>query len=219
MSRGVEMIEGILKECGYELDEARLSAVNGNGRDDTDSPYRAINDYALKNLEAWAKDLPIHRLQRQRGRYASFTGVAQWRTSTRHGTDLDKRDSNLKICSSGIRDFGDNRGYTPLDLVMAAKGIELKEAFDWLDEKLGWSTGGPEIDVEAVRAKQAEKERVDSEPQSDNSDFEKSGAWAARFQRTRRRLSRGSCKGPFRSLALVSCRGRRAQPRPGCRPI
>src|SRR5215831_9135937 len=75
MSRGVEMIEGILKECGYELEEARLSAVNGNGRDDTDSPYRAINDYALKNLEAWAKDLPIHRLQRQRGRYASFTGV------------------------------------------------------------------------------------------------------------------------------------------------
>jgi hypothetical protein len=83
--------------------------------------------------------------------------VAQWRPSTTHGTDLDKRDRNLKICSSGIRDFGDNRGYTPIDLVMAAKACGLHEAVNWLDEKLGWSSGGPEIDLEAIRAKQEEQ--------------------------------------------------------------
>ena len=157
MSRGEEIIESILKKHGYVLDEERPRAVNGNGRD-SDSPFRDLNELALKNLEAWVPDLGIYKCVRQRGRFTSYVGVAQWRPSATHGTDLDKRDRNLKICSSGIRDFGDNRGYTPIDLVMAAKACGLHEAVNWLDEKLGWSSGGPEIDIEAIKAKQAEKE-------------------------------------------------------------
>jgi hypothetical protein len=169
MSRGDEMIKSILKECGYELDEERPrgngSAGNSNGRD-SDSPFRELNELALKNLDAWVPDAGIYKCQGQRGRYRSYTGVAQWRPSTTHGTDLDKRNRNLKICSSGIRDFGDNRGYTPIDLVMAAKSCDLRAAVNWLDEKLGWSSGGPEIDIEAIKAKQAEEERARAEPDS-----------------------------------------------------
>src|SRR5262249_26384713 len=179
MSRGEELIREALKGCGYvPVEERPRGAFNGTGREhDSDSPHRGLNDHALKNLDQWVPHLGIYKCRHQSGRYSSYTGVAQWRRSATHGDDLEKRDRNLKICSSGIRDFGDNRGYTPLDLVMAAKGIELKEAFDWLDEKLGWSTGGPEIDIDAIRAKQAEKKRVDSEPQSDNGDFEKVPSW------------------------------------------
>jgi len=157
MSRGEEIIESILKKHGYELDAERPRAISGNGHD-SDSPFRDLNELALKNLEAWVPDLGIYKCVRQRGRFTSYVGVAQWRPSATHGTDLDKRDRNLKICSSGIRDFGDNRGYTPIDLVMAAKACGLHEAVNWLDEKLGWSSGGPEIDIEAIKAKQAEKE-------------------------------------------------------------
>jgi hypothetical protein len=45
---------------------------------------------------------------------------------------------------------------------MAAKGCGLTEAVSWLDEKLGWSSGGPEIDVEACKATQAEREASDA---------------------------------------------------------
>src|SRR6516162_9387687 len=169
MSRGEEIIESILKKHGYVIDEERPRAVNGNGRD-SDSPFRDLNELALKNLEAWVPDLGIYKCVRQRGRFTSYVGVAQWRPSATHGTDLDKRDRNLKICSSGIRDFGDNRGYTPIDLVMAAKACGLHEAVNWLDEKLGWSSGGPEIDIEAIKAKQAEKERENEKPQGGQSE-------------------------------------------------
>jgi hypothetical protein len=163
MSRGEEMIESILKKHGYVLDEDRPKlAANEH---DSDSPYRDLNDHALKNLDAWVRDLGIYKCVRQKGRYASYVGVAQWRRSTTHGDDLDKRDRNLKICSSGIKDFGDNRGYTPINLVMAAKGYGVSEAVAWLDEKLSWSSGGPEIDIEAIKAKQAEGERENEKPQ------------------------------------------------------
>src|SRR6516165_3619082 len=173
MSRGEEIIESILKKHGYVLDEERPRAVNGNGRD-SDSPFRDLNELALKNLEAWVPDLGIYNCVRQRGRFTSYVGVAQWRRSTAHGDDLEKRDRNLKICSSGIKDFGDDRRYTPLNLVMAAKGIELKEAVNWLDEKLGWSSGGPEFDVEAAKAKQEEQrsEQEAEQPKNDNKENE-----------------------------------------------
>jgi hypothetical protein len=85
--------------------------------------------------------------------------VAQWREGTT-GKKLEERDLNLKISSRGIKDFGDDRGYSPIDLAMAAKGCDLKGAVAWLDEKLNWSTGAPELDIEAMRANQAEGESV-----------------------------------------------------------
>ena len=40
----------------------------------------------------------------------------------------------------GIRDFGADQGYTPLDLVMAACGCDLDTAFRFLSERLGWTS-------------------------------------------------------------------------------
>src|SRR5262249_7665658 len=111
---------------------------------------------ALQNLMLWVPHLGLSNCARQRGRFPSYIAVAHWRPSST-GRPLEQRGQNLKICGSGIKDFGDGRTYSPIDLVMAAKGGELKEAFDWLDEKTGWSAGGPEIDVEAMRAKQEER--------------------------------------------------------------
>ena len=71
--------------------------------------------------------------------------MATWRPSTQ-GHALEARKYNLSITSkSGITDFGDGRHYSPLDLVMAARTLNLSDAFVWLDDKLGWSSGGPEI--------------------------------------------------------------------------
>ena len=33
-------------------------------------------------------------------------------------------------------DFGDSRGYSPLDLVMAARSCSLSEAFEWLEQRV-----------------------------------------------------------------------------------
>jgi hypothetical protein len=59
-----------------------------------------------------------------------------WRNGARAYKGDRQRDSNLKISGLGIRDFGDGRGYSALDLVMAARGTDLFESFCWLDEKL-----------------------------------------------------------------------------------
>jgi AAA domain len=158
--RGFDIIEGVLREHYGDAYKPQESAPrNGAGRDpDSDSPYDQINDLAMKDLDAWVPHLGIHKLRPQRGRYRSYIGVAQWRESSTAGRGLDERDLNLKITQSGIKDFGDGRTYTSLDLVMAARGCEVKEAFNWLDEKLGWSSGGPELDVEACRANKAKRE-------------------------------------------------------------
>jgi hypothetical protein len=63
--------------------------------------------------------LNIYKLRR-RGQTPSYEGVAQWRQSTT-GRPLEERALNLKISGVGIKDFGDGRGYSPLDLVVAAR--------------------------------------------------------------------------------------------------
>jgi hypothetical protein len=159
-SKGIEMMEAALEEFGLVREEKRPS---GNGRvrdEDSDSPYDRLNGHAMKNMKMWVLDLGIYKCRRRRGPHASYEGVAQWRSSTTHGDDIEKRDRNLKISPLGIKDFGDGRTYTPLNLVMAAKGCDLKTAFDWLAEKTGFSLDGPEIDLDAIRTKQAERESV-----------------------------------------------------------
>lgn len=155
---GHRLIEQILAEHygdAYEPPKEK-PVINGGG--DSGSPYRDLNNAALGNLDAWVPHLGIHRCKPQRGRFRSFVGVAQWREST-SGKTLEQREPNLKICGSGIRDFGDNRGYTPIDLVVAARSRDLREAVTWLGEKLNWFNGGPEIDLPAMKANQAEAQK------------------------------------------------------------
>src|SRR5262249_33726045 len=103
---------------------------------------------ALKRLSDWLPDLGLHRLRRVQGRM-NYEAVATWRESTT-GKTLSERSPNLKMSAlKGIVDFGDNRTYSSLDLVMAARGCSLGDAYDWLHERVG-KKNGPEVDFEAL---------------------------------------------------------------------
>jgi AAA domain len=110
-----------------------------------------INQLAMKSLSAWVPQLDLYKCRRRSGRGASYEAVATWRPST-HGRKKEERDLNLKISPLGIKDFGVLRGYSPLDLVMAAKSCSLADALEWLRERVRPYTG-PEIDFEALGAK------------------------------------------------------------------
>jgi hypothetical protein len=72
--------------------------------------------------------------------------VPIWRLSTT-GRELEKRHRNLKVSPLGIKDFGADQGYTPLDVVMAADGCDLDTAFRFLAERLGFSV---DVDVSGL---------------------------------------------------------------------
>ena len=133
-----ELISDALKPFGWHP-EPKPSAVNG----DAETPHRALNDAAMANLAAWVPGLNLRKCRPTRGGYEA---VADWRPSST-GQPLEKRKRNLKNHPNGIKDFGADRTYTPIDLVMAADGCDLDTAFRYLSERLGWNTG---IDVSGL---------------------------------------------------------------------
>ena len=112
---------------------------------DDDSPHRQLNDAALADLDAWCR------------RSASTAAVLRaavtrrcqsGRPSTTRPTEApEDRHLNLKISPKGIKDFGADKGYTPLDLVMVACECDLDTAFRFLSERLSWA---PEIDLSGL---------------------------------------------------------------------
>jgi hypothetical protein len=147
-----ERITAILTPLGYHPEPAP-HAVNG----DADSPYRQLNDQALGNLSAWVPALALYRCRPARGGYAA---VPVWRPSTT-GRRPEKRHLNLKIVPAGIRDFGADQGYTPIDLVMAACDCDCDTAFKFLAERIGF---GIDIDVSGLLPPQ-EPAQPDPEPE------------------------------------------------------
>ena len=85
----------------------------------TESITRCVS--SASSITAWVPALDIYNCKRRRGQHASYEGVATWRPST-SGRPAPERERNLKISGRGIHDFGDGRKYTPIDLVMAARG-------------------------------------------------------------------------------------------------
>jgi hypothetical protein len=130
----VEAITAALVPFGYKVEQPLLAG--GNGFDDP-SPHRELNEVALANLAAWVPDLDLYHCCQARGGYEA---VPIWRPSTT-GRALEQRHRNLKISPRGIRDFGVDEGYTPLDLVMTALGCKLEEAFVFLSDRLGFADG------------------------------------------------------------------------------
>jgi hypothetical protein len=63
----------------------------------------------------------------------------------------------------GIRDFGADKGYTPLDLVMVACECDLDTAFRFLSERLNWA---PDIDLSGLlQPKPLESQAPEPDPQ------------------------------------------------------
>jgi AAA domain len=150
---------------------------NDDGYDD--SPYHEINDLALKNLAGWVPDLGLYKLRRRSGPTPSYEAVASFRPGT-GGKALHQRTRNLKISGKhGIVDFGDGqRGYSPLDLVMATQRCALSEAVAWLDERVR-SDAGPEVDFDALASSAADDASAE-EPKDDDTDeaiLRAAGVW------------------------------------------
>ena len=97
--------------------------------------------------------MPALGLYRCRRAKRGFEAVPTWRPSTT-GRPPEKRHLNLKIVPEGIRDFGADQGYTPLDLTMAALACDLETAWKFLSDRLGFASG-PTIKLHEVPAETA----------------------------------------------------------------
>lgn len=126
----VERLGKALEPFGYaappKLGEAGEADLSG------EKVHRSLNDAALANLDAWVPELGLYKCRKVG---VGYKAVADWRPSS-SGRPLAKRATNLAIRYDGIKDCGDNRGYTPLDLVMDACGCDLETAFRWLQERV-----------------------------------------------------------------------------------
>ncbi len=127
-----ERIAEALKPHGYEPEPERFIDREPV---DADKPHRLLNETALGRLDVWVPQLGLYRCRKTpRG----YEAVATWRPSSTWRPD-EKRKLNLKIVPDGIRDFGADRGYTPIDVVMASQGCDLDTAFKFLAGAVGWS--------------------------------------------------------------------------------
>jgi Protein of unknown function (DUF3987)/Bifunctional DNA primase/polymerase, N-terminal len=148
----VDKISAALAAFGYEpeIERAPYHSSNGGGGSigggggDPDSPHRALNETALANLEKWVPALGLYRCRPTR---LGYEAVPAWRPSST-GREPEQRHLNLKIVPAGIRDFGADRGYTPLDLVMAADGCDLDTAFRFLNRRLDWAPATSPFDLQ-----------------------------------------------------------------------
>jgi hypothetical protein len=123
-----DQIAAALAPFGYQ---PPVVHAKGEASLEGESIHRALNDAALQNLDAWVPALNLYNCTRSGGGYRA---TAHWRPSA-SGRHISKRAANLSIDPHGIKDFGDaDKGYTPLDLVMAACGCDLDLAFRWLQE-------------------------------------------------------------------------------------
>ena len=102
------------------------AAIVVNSHDQGVTHWKFVNDTALANLSAWFPALfPGGAVPYQDG----YTVSSAWL-----GRDLQERISALPI---GIRDFGLECGFTPIDLVIEHRGVDKFEAKAWLCERLG----------------------------------------------------------------------------------
>ncbi len=132
----LERLEDTLAHLGWGGEaevQARSTRKPMDTHDDDPSIWSEVNDAALSNMSAWVPALGLYGLRPvSRGGYEA---VATWRPSG-SGQPIEKRKRNLKIYPDGIRDFGSDVGYSPLDLVCAANNWTLDDSFQWLRDRL-----------------------------------------------------------------------------------
>ena len=95
---------------------------------------RSVNDRAMAPgaIDLWWPALNLPK-SRQRGRSGSWEAVPFWRGSG-SGRALQDRNPNLKATPGGIVDFGADRSYTPVDVIMAARDCSFMAAVEWLTD-------------------------------------------------------------------------------------
>lgn len=112
-----------------------VDLVVSSGIADLEKPIgRSINDRAMEPtaIDMWWPAMGLPKT-RQRGSGA-WEAIADWRGSGSGRATVD-RNPNLKITPTGIRDFGSDEPFTPIDLICRWKGTtNWKDAADWLEE-------------------------------------------------------------------------------------
>ena len=103
------------------------ASTQGSGSTD-ETVFSELNRRALNNLAAWVPELGLFNCRPARG---GFEAVATWRSSSTGRPDSERK-RNLSIQSSGIKDFGTETTYSPIDLVMNANGGGFGDAYQWL---------------------------------------------------------------------------------------
>ncbi|WP_425070659.1 bifunctional DNA primase/polymerase [Sagittula sp. S175] len=107
---------------------------------DLEKPFgRSLNDRAMEAIDQWwpALDMPKSR---QRG-FGAWEAVPFWRSSG-SGRPITERNPNLRATPRGIVDFGADRSYTPVDVVMAARDCSFTSAAEWLQQFVRPEVGG-----------------------------------------------------------------------------
>ncbi|MDP4022062.1 AAA family ATPase [Methylobacterium sp. NEAU 140] len=130
-----DLIAEALRPLGYKPEQT--FEFSGEIRESNSSAtdfFRRLNEDALANLDAWVPKLGI-RCQREHD--GGWRAVPDWRPSS-SGRPASRRGLNLSFDPRGIRDFGDGgKTYTPLNVVIAAKGYDRDAAIRWIGEALG----------------------------------------------------------------------------------
>ncbi|MDO9338470.1 MAG: AAA family ATPase [Caulobacter sp.] len=129
-------VEETLEAAGWSRETQRADPVPREYDPDAGIDYwRETNEAALANLAAWVPSLDLYGIRPARGGYEA---VASFRPSM-SGTRLEKRDRNLSLVPSGIKDFATGRGHTAIDIVRLAQGGDVSpaQAAEWLRKRLG----------------------------------------------------------------------------------
>lgn len=167
----LELLREVLRDHGYNEDAMPHShllnkaAKAGDPRyqNYSDSaPYKQLNDEAWANPEKWLCALPLFKLQRTRS--GNYECVGIWAQSGKGQAD-EARERNLKINvhKHTIVDFGDgDRGYSPIDLVAAARKCTPAEGFRYLSDILA---GFVKVDTSRLRLSK-EPEQPEPEPKA-----------------------------------------------------
>lgn len=135
----IEAFEETLEKLGWSRDDEGGGAggpvVGGSNvlRPSFDGPYAELNSEAMARLSDWAPKLDLYRFENVQGH--RYKCVPTWREGGTGRPDSERKQ-NLSIHPTGIKDFGTNQTYSPIDLVMAARGCDTAAAFLWLDTTL-----------------------------------------------------------------------------------
>lgn len=156
---------GLTRQTPRKVDMAEYDRP-APGAHDLEKPHgRSVNDRAMEPaaVDAWwpALNLPKSR-QRGPGRWEA---VAAWRGSG-SGRPMQDRNPNLKITPQGIVDFGADRSYTPIDVVMAALDCSYGAAVEFLTPHIRPEDGGGIGGMDAIRENvfEAAPEIIPAEP-------------------------------------------------------
>ena len=100
--------------------------------DDAPSLWRRLNEMAMKDFPSWVPALGLYGCTPNVGGYKM---VNETRKSGQ-GRPTELRKKNLSFHLTGIKDFGSDKRYTPLDIVLAVRSSGFHDAFDWLCERV-----------------------------------------------------------------------------------